>query len=108
MKPNTFEYWAAENLTQEPWLRLPPKAGKDGASETSSNYEDFETYRNLKPFERSLQLTAKIRGKSTSLMERLCSRFWWVPRISAWDRRLAEIAAATLITAHEKEAEKLA
>lgn len=108
MKPNTFEYWAAENLTQEPWLRLPPKTSKDGASESSSNYEDFEAYRNLKPFERSLQRTAQIRGKSTSLIERLCSRYWWVPRTSAWDRHLAEKAAAALITAHEKAAEKLA
>jgi hypothetical protein len=101
MNITQVEYWA-EKLPQEPWLRLPPKAGKDGASETSSNYEDFETFRNLKPFERSLQRTAQIRGKSTSLMERLSSRFWWVPRAAAWDRHLAEIAAGERTAARPK------
>src|SRR5437867_2762458 len=77
----------------EPWLQLPPKAGKGGATETLINHEAFLIYRDLPPSEQSIARVAQSLGKNEKLLEKWSSKFFWRERASAWRRRLQEIEA---------------
>jgi hypothetical protein len=78
----------------EPWLRLRPKQGKYGATESAKAYAAFQLYFQTPADRRSLRQTALEVGRSESLVERWSSRFSWVLRTEAWDRRQARISAA--------------
>jgi hypothetical protein len=71
--PTPIDSWPIQKVSPDPWLPLPPKGGKGGTDETPLNYEAFEVYAQQAPSERSIARTARIRGKSTSLMERYSS-----------------------------------
>jgi hypothetical protein len=91
--------------TRDPWLPLLPKTGKGGTNETPLNYQAFEVYRDLTPSERSLLRTAQILGRSTTLMEKWSSQFYWVARAGAWDRRVSEVAAGERLRQVSEKAE---
>jgi hypothetical protein len=76
---------------EKPWLQLPPKTGKGGATETAVNYASFEVYRDLPVSERSISRVAQLLGCSEKLLEKWSSRFYWVERITAWKRHLDEV-----------------
>jgi hypothetical protein len=81
------------DLGPEPWMRLPHGRGKDGKSEGPRAYAAFELYLHSAPAERSLRdLAAKVRKHRTQIAV-WSSRFFWVARAEAWDRRQSEIAA---------------
>ena len=77
----------------QPWLRLAPKQGKGGTSESSKAYAAFELYYQASPDQRSLRQTALQLGRSETLVERWSTRFFWVARSDAWDRQRAKINA---------------
>jgi hypothetical protein len=96
--------------TRDPWLPLPPRGGKGGKTETSSNCQAFEVYANLTPSERSIPRTVQILSSSRGPIERLSRQFHWKRRASDWDRRRAEIRAderaAAVVAAALKEVEQ--
>jgi hypothetical protein len=77
----------------EPWLRLAPKQGKAGATESAKAYEAFQVYYMASPNRRSLRQAGLQQKKSETLMEGWSRRFYWVLRTEAWDRRQAQIVA---------------
>ena len=79
--------------TPDPWLPLPPNGGKDGASESSINFQAFEHYISLPVGERSLRRVAQDLKKHEKLMERWSSKFDWRKRALAWDQHVAAIDA---------------
>jgi hypothetical protein len=95
---------ATTDATRKPWLPLLPKTGRDGATESSINFQAFEHYIALPAGERSLRRTAQDLNKSEKLMERWSSKFDWRRRASAWDQHLAQIEAE----AREKQAREKA
>lgn len=83
----------AQQPIRDPWLPLPSKEGKDGATESSINFRAFEQYISLPPGERSLKRVAQDLNKSETLIERWSSKFGWRERALAWDKHAANIAA---------------
>jgi hypothetical protein len=83
---------------------LLPKTGRDGATESSINFQAFEHYIALPAGERSLKRAAQELNKSEKLLERWSSKFEWRRRASAWDQHLATIEAE----AREKQARQRA
>src|SRR3954454_20560552 len=84
---------ATTDPMRKPWLPLLPKTGRDGATESSINFQAFEHYISLPAGERSLKRTAQDLNKSEKLMERWSSKFDWRRRALAWDQHLATIQA---------------
>src|SRR4051794_12540293 len=95
---------ATTDLARKPWLSLPPRTGRDGATESSVNFQAFERYIALPVGERSLRRVAQELNKSEKLMERWSSKFDWRRRALAWDQHLATIEAE----AREKQARQKA
>src|SRR5947209_6528288 len=89
---------------RKPWLPLLPRTGRDGATESSINFQAFEHYISLPAGERSLKRTAQDLNKSEKLMERWSSKFDWRRRALAWDQHLATIQAES----REKQARQKA
>jgi hypothetical protein len=78
---------------REPWLPLPPKSGKGGATKSSINFQAFQKYIELPVGERSLRRVAQELNKHEKLMERWSSNFYWIKRALAWDQHRAAIEA---------------
>src|SRR3954453_23782057 len=95
---------ATTDPVRRPWLPLLPKTGRDGATESSINFQAFEHYISLPAGQRSLKCTAQDLNKSEKLMERWSSKFDWRRRALAWDQHLATIQAET----REKQARQKA
>src|SRR3954468_10599514 len=89
---------------RKPWLPLLPRPGRDGATESSINFQAFEHYISLPAGARRLKRTAQHLNKSEKLMERWSSKFEWRRRALAWDQQLAAIEAE----AREKQARQKA
>src|SRR6266404_4146680 len=94
------------NLKQ-PWLQLPPKTGKGGATETLKNHEAFIVYRDLPTSERSIALAARRLGKNEKLLEKWSSKFYWPERVAAWQRGIEEIEAERRLQQVRAKAERL-
>jgi hypothetical protein len=78
----------------EPWLKLPARSGKGGATEGPKPHAALEKYYQASANQRSLrQAGADVKRRET-LMERYSSQFFRVVRAAAWDRHEAQIAAA--------------
>ena len=82
------------DLGPDPWLRLAPRQGRDGKTESARACAAFEQYYRSSPRERSLRAVATKVGKHRTLISQWSSRFRWVERTEAWDRRQNEVAAA--------------
>jgi len=82
------------DLGPDPWLRLAPRQGRDGKTESARACAAFEQYYRSSPGERSLRAVATKVGKHRTLISQWSSRFRWVERTEAWDRRQNEVAAA--------------
>ena len=78
----------------KPWLKLPAKGGKAGATESAKAYAAFQIYYPTSPNLRSLRQVALQLKKSETLMERWSRSFDWVRRTEAWDRHQSQLAAA--------------
>ena len=81
-----------------------PKTGRDGATESSRNFQAFQHYIALPASERSLRRTAQDLNKGEKLLERWSAKFDWRRRALAWDQHLAQIEAE----AREKQAREKA
>jgi len=88
-----------------PWLPLPPKGGREGANESSINFQAFRHYISLSAGDRSLRRVAHDLHKSEKLMERWSSKFGWNERAKAWDRHVAAIEAQAHETQLRQKAE---
>ena len=97
---------ASPNLGPEPWMRLRPGQAKDGKTESAKAYAIFQRYLYSPPDERSLRALASKVGKHRTQLSFWSSRFYWVERIEAWDRRQSQIAAAECERRTREEAEK--
>jgi hypothetical protein len=84
------------DLGPEPWLRLEPRQGRGGRTESAKAYAAFQQYYGASHAERSIRAVAARLGKNRTLLSKWSSRFRWVDRTEAWDRRQSEIAAANL------------
>ena len=78
---------------EKPWLKLPPKTGKGGATESAKSFELFAYFRDIPPAERTLSRVAQLRGKTEKSLEKLSSKYYWAERVADRDRRQAEARA---------------
>ena len=69
--------------SNEPWLPLLAKAGKNGTTESAMAYDAFQTYYTME--KRSLKKVAQKHGKSVKLIVRRSREFHWVERAGRWD-----------------------
>ena len=70
---------------EKPWLRLPPKMSKGGATESPQSFGKFERFRDLPASERTLALLESL--------QKLSSKHYWQERVAVWDRRQSDARA---------------
>ena len=90
----TKKHETDDEQSEQPWLPLAAQQGKGGATETTLNYARFLMYCMMPPGERSLREVARQSGKSEKLIQRWSTKFRWIERAAAWDKRQARIFAA--------------
>ena len=91
---------------KEPWLQLPPKTGKGGATESPKSYAKFERFRGLPPEERTLARLAELLGTTLKSLEKLAARYEWIERAAAWDRRQAQARAEAAAEEQQRRAKE--
>jgi hypothetical protein len=75
---------------EKPWLRLPPKMSKGGATESPRSFSKFERFRDLPASERPLALLAQLLGTTEESLEKLSTKHYWQERVAVWDRRQSD------------------
>jgi hypothetical protein len=88
----------------KPWLRLPPKMSKGGATESPKSFAKFERFRDLLPSERTLSRLAQLLGTTEESLQKLSTKHYWQERIAVWDRRQSDARAE----AHAEELQRQA
>ena len=82
---------------EKPWLRLPPKMSKGGATESPQSFAKFERFRDLPASERTLALLAQLLGTTEESLEKLSSKHYWQERVAVWDRGQSDARAAAML-----------
>src|SRR5438034_11752216 len=70
---------------EKPWLRLPPKMGKGGATESPKSFDRFERFRDLSASERTLSRLAQLLGTTEKSLQKVSSKHDWADRAAAWE-----------------------
>jgi hypothetical protein len=78
---------------EKPWLRLPPKMSKGGATESPQSFAKFERFRDLPASERTLAVLAQLLGTTEESLQKLSSKHYWQERVAVWDRRQSDARA---------------
>ena len=78
---------------EKPWLRLPPKMSRGGATESPQSFSKFERFRDLPASERTLALLAQLLGTTEESLQKLSSKHYWQERVAVWDRRQSDARA---------------
>jgi hypothetical protein len=74
-------------LREPLWKRQP--------GETTIAFASFQSFRNLKPGERSIARVCRDLGKNPTMREDRARRWRWLERVDNWDAHLEEIAIAS-------------